>query len=492
MTVDRRTFVKGALGTSGALLLGGMGQGAADAATRATAAAALPHPEKSGIEHVVVVMMENRSFDHFLGWLPHADGRQAGLAYADPSGAMHKTYHLTQFNGCGFTDPDHSYQGGRQQYNNGKMDGFLTDTVNDEFAVGYYGPKDRPFMSQLAQAYTTCDRYFCSILGPTYPNRFFQHSAQTDRLDDALTLAKMPTIWDQLNQSGGPTGKYYASDLPFLLVLYGAKYASITSTFTEFLSDAKAGTLPNVSYVDPKFLGEAQGTAADDHPLSDIRAGDAFLSQVFHAVANGPGWHKTVLVINYDEWGGFFDHVEPRRITAGVPVGTSPSAGIDTDLDAQGKVLSGFRVPCVVASPFSRIGAKQAAVNHNFYDHTSVLKLIEWRWGLQPLTQRDASHAPSDPGNLATLLNFTHPVTKVPKLPVLAAFTPTACAAGTTTTTEPPGIAPADATGGAQVGLALATKPTTAAAAHIHTPPHTTWTALAASPLMDGWAGPKT
>ena len=80
-------------------------------------------------------------------------------------------------------------------------------------------------------------------------------------------------------------------------------------------------------------------------------------------------------------------------------------------------MLSGFRVPCIVASPFSRIGGTQAAVNHNFYDHTSVLKLIEWRWGLQPLTARDASHAPTDPGNLATLLNFRRPVTKVPKLP---------------------------------------------------------------------------
>ena len=97
-------------------------------------------------------------------------------------------------------------------------------------------------------------------------------------------------------------------------------------------------------------------------------------------------------------------------------------------------MLSGFRVPCIIVSPFTRIDQrKQAAVTHNFYDHTSVLKLIEWRWGLQPLTQRDASHAPTDPGNLATALNFSHPVTKVPTLPVLAAFTPTACAATSTT-----------------------------------------------------------
>jgi phospholipase C len=335
MTLDRRTFVKGALGASGAVILGAAGAAGAAAgadgdgpagattlraalAARATkAAAALPEPARSGIEHVIVVMMENRSFDHFLGWLPGAEGRQAGLSYADPQGTSQPTFHQKQFSGCGFTDPDHSYAGGRLQYNGGKMDGFLSDAANDSFAVGYYKPADRPFMSRLARAYTTCDRYFCSILGPTYPNRFFQHAGQTDRLDDALTKSTLPTIWDQLNQSGGPTGRYYYSDVPFV-ALWGGAYASISAPFSEFLSDVASGQLPNVSYLDPKFAGEATGTSADDHPLADIRAGDAFLSQVFHAVATGPGWDKTVLVINYDEWGGFFEHVPPHRITAGV------------------------------------------------------------------------------------------------------------------------------------------------------------------------------
>jgi phospholipase C len=491
MPVDRRTFVKGALGASGAVLLGGVGGGSAGASPGRSGRdavldsyravdVALPNPASSGIEHVVVVMMENRSFDHFLGWLPHADGRQSGLSYADPSGKVHKTFHQTQFNGCGFTDPDHSYGGGRLQYNGGKMNGFLTDTANEPFAISYFEAKDRPFMSKLAQAYTTCDRYFCSFLGPTYPNRFFQHSAQTDRLDDALTRATMPTIWDQLNQPGGPTGHYYYSDVPFI-ALYGGTYTSISSNFTQFLSDAAAGTLPNVSYVEPRLTDEATGTSSDDHPLADIRAGDAFLSDVFHAVASGPGWGKTVLVINYDEWGGFFDHVPPRRITPGIVAGAAPTSGVDKDVDANGKVLSGFRVPCIIASPFSRIGGVQPAVSHNFYDHTSVLKLIEWRWGLKPMTQRDASHAATDPGNLATALNFKRPVPKVAKLPVLAAFTPTACAASTTPSTEPAGIAPADDTGPTGIRLAGATTATATDDGENN------WTRLAASPLMDDW-----
>ena len=162
-------------------------------------------------------MMENRSFDHFLGWLPHADGRQAGLTYPNPQGRATATYHQSQFNGCAFTDPDHSYSGGRLQFNHGKLNGFLSDPANDTFAISYYEAADRPFMSKLAEAYTTCDRYFCSIMGPTYPNRFFQHAAQTDRLDDALTESTLPTIWDQLNQAGGPTGPYYYGDVPFSL-----------------------------------------------------------------------------------------------------------------------------------------------------------------------------------------------------------------------------------------------------------------------------------
>jgi len=188
----------------------------------------------------------------------------------------------------------------------------------------------------------------------------------------------------------------------------------------------------------------------------------------------------------------------PRRITAGVAAGTSPKSGVDTDVNAAGKVLSGFRVPCIIASPFSRVGGKRTAVSHNFYDHTSVLKLIEWRWGLEPLTRRDASTSPSDPGNLATALNFSHPVTKVASLPVLAAFTPVACAASSTTTTEPAGIAPADESGHSSVDLASAATSSSAAASTtgtasasttgtLATTGHDTWTDLAQSSLMDGW-----
>ncbi len=430
MAIDRRDFIKGAVGVSGAVVLGSAlgGTSWAEPLMHSKPHGGLPQPDMSGIEHVVVVMMENRSFDHILGWLPHADGRQHGLSFPTPGGKPMKTYHQTQLNGCNFADPDHSYSGGRIQYNNGRMDGFLTDTNNDSFAISYYKQHDRPFMGSLARHYTVCDRYFCAILGPTFPNRIFQHAGQTDRLSNTFTVSALPTIWDRLNKPGGPTGRYYYSDLP-ITALWGAKYTGISSPVAQFMTDAKAGTLPNVAYLDPGFAGEGTATSNDDHPANDLRAGDAFLSQVFHALASGPAWSKTVFIINYDEWGGFFEHVRPSRVTPGIPQGSDPHAGIDTDLDAHNRVLTGFRVPCIISGPFARRHGS-GVVNHGFYDHTSVLKLIEWRWGLDPLSARDASHAPCDPQNLALALNFDRPDARVPSnIPKLAPFVPPGCTA---------------------------------------------------------------
>jgi phospholipase C len=162
----------------------------------------LPDPADSGIEHIVVVMMENRSFDHLLGWLPGANGQQAGLAYLDKKGEAHPTYRLTTFVGCSHPDPDHTYAGGRSEYDDGKMDGWLRTTTNDTFSIGYYEEADLPFFSALARNYTTLDNYFASILGPTFPNRVFQHAAQTDRLSNTIDLCTLPTIWDNLAAAG--------------------------------------------------------------------------------------------------------------------------------------------------------------------------------------------------------------------------------------------------------------------------------------------------
>jgi phospholipase C len=284
---------------------------------------------------------------------------------------------------------------------------------NDLRSVGFYAEEDRPFMAALARHYTTCDGYFCSFLGPTWPNRFFLHAAQTQEVANRRTTVTLPTIWDQLNQPGGPTGRYYFSDVPFL-GMWGAKYRSISEPYREFAAAARAGRLPNVAFVDPSFVGSGTGRGNDDHPRAHIGAGDAFLAEVFHALRQGPAWERTVLIVTYDEWGGFYDHVVPPRVTPGVPLGAAADSGPDRDI-VGGRVLLGFRVPCIVAGPLARgSDPTRPRIDHRLYDHTSILKLIEWRWGLRPLGQRDASRRPADPGNLAGALRFGEPDGSMP------------------------------------------------------------------------------
>jgi phospholipase C len=349
------------------------------------ARATLPDPAASGIEHVIVFMMENRSFDHFLGWLPGADGRQAGLTYVDAAGVPHETYPLApDFQGCSYQDPDHSYAGGRVEYNGGACDGWLR--ANDVFSIGYYRQEELPFLGRAVPDWTSFDQYFCAILGPTFPNRIYQHAGQTDRIDNSPTLCQLPTIWDRL-AAQGLVGRYYYGDLPFL-GLWGLKYAPISRPIDAFYLDCAAGTLPHVAFVDGSFLQELTGTGADDHPYCDIRAGEAMMNRIYSAVTQSPAWSRTVLVINFDEWGGFFDHVAP-------PVAPIPAADQAAG-NADGR--RGFRTPTLLISPFAR----RTQTSHVLYDHTSVLRMIEWRWGLAPLSVRDATT-----NNLADELDFT-------------------------------------------------------------------------------------
>jgi phospholipase C len=374
---SRRQFLYGSAAALGSLSMGRSVLGDVLAAARPNR---LPLPERSGIDHIVVAMMENRSFDHLLGWLPGAGGRQAGLTYKDSQGNAFKTYPLApDFQGCNHPDPDHSYDGARVQYNNGRCDGWLRSGTNDIYTIGYYTRRDLPFLGKAAPDWTVCNRYFAAIMGPTYPNRLYQHTAVTDRLDDTLTLSSLTTIWDRLSDAG-LDGRYYHSNTSFL-DLWGSKYSAISQSYPQFLLDCAAGNLPEVAFVDPPLSGESAGTSADDHPHGDIRAGESWLYQTYRAVTTSPDWKRTVLVITFDEWGGFFDHVVP------------PSA---PDVDPAFE-LRGFRVPTLIVSPFSPPGT----IASDVYDHTSILKMIQWRWNLPALSVRDAAA-----NNLAEALDF--------------------------------------------------------------------------------------
>src|SRR5258706_6700822 len=154
--VTRRDFLNSMMAGAGAAGLGGV-----EALLGAKSRSDLPTPGHSGIEHVVVVMMENRSFDHLLGWVPGADGTQAGLSYVDAADQSHSTHALApDYQGCGHPDPDHSYEGGRVEYDDGACDGWLRAGSNDEYAIGYYTRPDLRFFGRAAPAWTTCDRYF--------------------------------------------------------------------------------------------------------------------------------------------------------------------------------------------------------------------------------------------------------------------------------------------------------------------------------------------
>lgn len=224
LSVNRREFLRGAASVSAAALASTVscGKGQIDPGD-----AALPSPELSGIEHVVVVMMENRSFDHMLGWLPNANGQQAGLSYLDNNGNPQPTQRLDFYVGCAHPDPDHSYAGGRTEVDGGKMDGWLRTSTNDSFSIGYYEEADLPLFAALARNFTTLDNYFASILAPTTPNRIFQHSAQTDRLSNTSDLCTLPTIWDRL-EAAGVNCRYYYSNVS-VLSLWGTKYLGISS-----------------------------------------------------------------------------------------------------------------------------------------------------------------------------------------------------------------------------------------------------------------------
>jgi phospholipase C len=395
--VSRRAF----LGTAAAAAL------AAQPIARAAVAAPakLPaHPAKSGLDHVIVVMMENRSFDHILGWLPGADGKQAGLSFTDRSGVAHQTFALApDFQGCAYHDPGHEVADAVIEWDNGACDGWLRTASNDIYAIGYYRRQDLPFLGKVAPAFTACDRYFAPFLGPTFPNRFYSLSGTTDRIDDAQVRTDLPTIFDRFRAKRIPAAYYYGN-FPFLLLYQ--RYTSISHHRATFYEQCRTGRLPAFSYVDPNYTftdtGPASGNQGDDdHPHADIRAGEYFMSQVYNAVVRSPAWPRTLLIFTFDEWGGFFEHVPP------------PAAQDANPAYRQ----RGFRVPCILVSPFARRGH----VAHGVYDHTSILKLLEWRFGLEPMTTRDATAA-----NLAGALDFTRrnlhaPRISAPKLVVGAA-----------------------------------------------------------------------
>jgi phospholipase C len=410
--VERRAFLKGALGIGVVAAL----ESSNMAKALIPALGGAPDPHNSGLDTIVCTMMENRSLDHYLGWMgPAIDGVQAGYSNptsigtpddcaGGPSGAPTQfpvtdatpldTYRLDTH--CLSSDPNHGWDGSRVCFNGGAMNGFAHQNGVD--GMGYYHAEDIPFLAWLATNNVTFSRYFSSVMGPTYPNRRYWISANGGQRDPkrngntkgndipAPTLAdpeptghEWPTIFHQLDEAGIPW-TYYHGDLATVMLFFNRVTANPGKVrfIADYFVDAAAGLLTPVVFLDPSFVIWGN----DDHPARDVMWGQRYLYDTFLALAQGPQWWNpttkkgAAYILNYDEAGGFYDHVPPPRVY-------DPDANADHCED-WGRL--GFRVPAVVASPFTIRGPGGGGmVAQNLFDHTSVVKFLQWRFDLGSL-----------------------------------------------------------------------------------------------------------
>jgi phospholipase C len=378
-----------------ALVVGG---GAPAGASRAAPAS------PAVIDHVVVLMQENRSTDHYFGRLhfagqPRFDPEPPGSSNPDPTnptGPPVKSFHKTNY--CEVTDLDHSWNGTHSEWDAGKMDGFTTANANalvdptGARTMGYYDAGDLPFYYALYSTFATGDRYFSSVLGPTFPNRFYLLAGTSFghiRNDFPPTGGfAQRTIFNLLDEASPPvTWKIYYAQFPFgALFSYVAQHApGKVVPISQYYADAAAGQLPQVSFVDPIFLG-SPNVENDEHPPANVQVGERFVSDVINALFNSPNWSSSAFFLTYDEHGGFFDRAAPPP--AAVPDHIPPMLQPGDVPGAFDRY--GIRVPATVVSPYARSHFVSSVV----HDHTSILRFIETRFGLPALTDRDARADP--------------------------------------------------------------------------------------------------
>jgi phospholipase C len=386
----------------------------------------LPSPRNLKIDHFVILMMENRSFDHYFGWVPDADGKQH-QTYRDPAGRPVPTRHFTtlgsggdEYKGCGHPDPGHGWDNGRAQL----AGGFLANgSGNDEFALTYYNRGELGFIHEAARKYTLYDRYFCSLLASTWPNRYYKWSGQSGgKINNDPPLATAGNQWETIFDRAldhGVSARYYNSDLPFSAV-WGPRGVSWTNPIARYYEDCAAGTLPNIAFVDPPFRdgGGGNGVSADEHPLGDTRLGQAFMADVVNAFVTSPNYRRGALFVIYDEWGGFFDHVRPPRV-----VDDRSNRDLSRDFGQMG-----FRTPSVAVSPYTR-GKKRRSndyrVDHGLFGHESILKLISYRFRLGYLNRRHRYAR-----NIGKSFDWAHPNFDPPSLPDPPQIVTQPCATG--------------------------------------------------------------
>ena len=377
-----------------------------------TVASSDPLGQRIPIDHFVIVMQENRSFDHYFQELPKfgqpdADVSPPGYVNHDPWKHRDvKPFHQTSL--CG-KDTRHDWNSAHQQFNGGKMDGFVeTSNPRGARAVGYYDASDIGYYYALANTFAIGDRYFASILGPTWPNRMFFHSGTTfGHIGNTAPpeLAEEQSLFHQLSRKG-IEWILYAEGMTFEEKIFRHLHEIKGDHFKDlagFFSDAEHDTLPAYVWLESTYGGP---DATDEHPPADVQLGQAFVARVIDALMKSPAWAHSALFIMYDEPGGFYDHVAPPP--------ACPPDELEPLLERRHVRARfdrlGMRTPFIVVSPF----AKAHYVSHQVYSHSSVPRLVQARFELPALTARDANaNVPYD------LFDFEKPpFLKPPALPV--------------------------------------------------------------------------
>jgi phospholipase C len=372
-----------------------------------TQGASAPDGAKIPIDTIVVVMMENRSFDHYFQGLA-SEGRTdvdvapAGASNPGVDGTPMPFQHGTQL--C-FADTNHTWDGTHQEINGGKMDGFAVandgthedpmlgppDFLSGARAMTYYTKDDLPFMYWAADNFAIGDRYFASVPGPTFPNREYLY-AGTSWGETTTALAYVPkhvsaTVLDSLDRKGVSWAAYTDGAPTFFLFGADTRYATYTKklhTVAEFMDDASKGALPHVVFLDPNFIQEGYD-GNDEHPPAVMQVGQDWLAGVVRALIASEQWPHLAMFLLYDEHGGLYDHVPPPK--ACPPDSIAPILSTDAGSPYGGFDEYGVRLPFVVFSPY----AKRRFVSHKVFDHTSILRFIEARFELPALTKRDAN-----------------------------------------------------------------------------------------------------
>ncbi len=334
------------------------------------------------IKHIIVMMKENRSFDHLFGELsksgqPDAEAVPAGFSNPDANGVAVARYHETTT--CDKSDPPHQWNEMHAQWDNGKMDGFVKSGVNSSpasdghFTIGYYDGSDIPFYYWLANTFALADHHFPSVLSGTWANRAYLVAGTSNGIKNTAMdpmLSGVPLIFDQLD-TANVSWDVYTDDLAPLEFSVAWGMRKPWKKTAEFLRAVGDGTLPSVSFIDANGLFTP---ADDEHPPNDVQAGEGWTRGMIDAVMKSPLWPTTVVFYTYDEAGGFADHVPPPTSCA-----PSPDQAEFTQL--------GIRVPLVAVSPW----AKRHFVSHVVHEHTSILRFIQLVFNLPALTKRDAN-----------------------------------------------------------------------------------------------------